>query len=243
MVLVHNDRMEIRGCRNGALRRKHPVESALTRTLAVSPDGRLLAMGSLFSGVRGRMAIIKLSDGSVVTSRRFPGPRLSEPVWQADGKSIVFGTVQGVQTMSVTGKHWTILPDSGGRLYGFAVSRQGAVAADLNGKVVLWRDIKRKPLLLATHKGDIALYLAFSSDSRHLVGGYYRSPFSMWDVASGRRVRTWDPRWARRPVALFVPGDGSTAIAVHETGDIIDWSTRWGARIRERATDGSPPPL
>ena len=205
------------------------------RTVAYSPDGRMLAASSLHGAVR-------LWD---LESRRPLGAPLggSGEVWSVafspDGRILAFSGGDGaVRLWDVRSRSSLAeLPAHQGRVDGVAFSPDGRTLASggRDGTVRLWNVRDRAPLgaPLQGHTGRVDS-VAFSPDGRTLASAGSDETVRLWDVRSGRSLGPPLRGHTGTIASVAFSPDGNTLASSDLDGAIRLWN------VRTRAPLGHP---
>ncbi|HET7015530.1 MAG TPA: TIR domain-containing protein [Streptosporangiaceae bacterium] len=197
--------------------------------VAFSPNGRILAVGSL-SGFVG------LWD--VATGRRVGTLNEGSPVYSLafspDGRTVAVGDDAGdVGLWDVAARRRLASLVEGSGVYGLAFSPDGCVlaAGDLSGFVGLWNLATERRTGQLT-EGIPVKSVAFSPDGRTLAAADDVGFVYLWDVATGRRTGELAENSPPNSVA-FDPSDqnvgqktpkGGTLAVGDDSGAVMIWS-------------------
>ncbi|MHB2001372.1 MAG: nSTAND1 domain-containing NTPase [Solirubrobacteraceae bacterium] len=206
---------------------------------ALSPDGRLIAVGDEAGAVR-----LLVREGGA--GWRSTGPPLggaTAPIEQLvlspDARVLSVGDAAGrIQMWDVADpakptRLTTIEPRAGaGSIFGLVYSPNGRLlaAARENGKVWLWRVSEPgRPRLLAVLGGfaSYAYTVAFTPNGRTLIAGGAPDTVRLWDVSEPRRPRRLGPPLAGPTSTVYdisVSPRGDTLAASTTGGDVWLWN-------------------
>ena len=156
--------------------------------LAFSPDSTLLATG----GYPGFVSVWALAGRQRLFLFKGPTVGVGHLAFCADGKSLVSSSVDGsarLWDLTKRGEAWTLLTD-GGWVPRVAYSRDCKWLAAAAGPLALW-DARTGVLVRRLASADS---VAFSPDSKILASGGGDSRVRVWDLETGRLLRTLDGR-------------------------------------------------
>jgi WD40 repeat protein len=237
------------------------------KSVAVSPDGRLVAAGGCAPGAAedvgeghlecsvGVIAIWEASrsGGKAGVPRLLRGhPDFVRAIaFSPDGGSLVSGGGDGkVLRWNLKDGSHQLLGEHENEIMSIAFTADGrSVAwATFYGEVVVFDTTTSKPLVVQAKRTEasssfpIAVYsLAFSVDGRFLFAGHGNGELAMWDLRE-REHRTL-PVQAKRLASVAVSPDGRTLAAADEDGTIQRWDIinagRTGEPIIDRGFSGS----
>jgi hypothetical protein len=219
----------------GELGHRTQAEGIWIGTLALSPDGRLLASAAdghvrvwdvatghqLYGNESNAVALVFSCDGKLLAVQEGAGARAKVRIWHA---------AAGKQVCQVAGQ--------GASFPSFAFSADGKRLASAceDGALRLWdvatgRELGRGP---GGHRETVTT-LALSPDGRLLASGSADSAVRLLDVVTGKELRRLPlaepggvPGW---PVTLTFSPDGRL-VAVGGTDRIILWDVATGSVVR-----------
>jgi RNA polymerase sigma factor (sigma-70 family) len=201
-----------------------PVFAVNSRCLALSPDGRCLALDAWADKPPHEVRVCDATTGKV---RLRLGPHrkpVSCVVYSPDGKRVATAGDEAVIRLwdAATGKCLHTLgghePVTGyqGHMLAVAFSPDGKqlVSGGIDKTVRVWdvaagKEVRR----LGRHKGGV-LCVAFTPDGKQVLTGGFDEPIRLWDAASGKAVRQLPKRSEFAARVAFAPG-GTTAAFVH----------------------------
>lgn len=210
-------------------------------SLAFSPDGSLLAVGSWANEI----GIYAMPTGRRVAALKGHSARVDALAFAPTGLRLASAghdrTVR-LWTLGADGHlqgEATVLRGHGAAVYALAFSADGkrlaSGSADLG--IRLW-DVPKRRLqrLLIGHEGFV-WSLAFSPDGRRLASGSWDETVRLWDVKTGRQRRLLR---AHREVvsALRFDPAGSTLFSASRDRSAAAWHVPEDARGPARALDG-----
>jgi len=204
--------------------------------VAVTPDGRHLVTGGGSIMEEGTAWVWKLETGERV--REFAGYHtdvVNAVAITSDGKYLVTGSRDGTTRLwdLASGKPQGVFLGNmtGGRLgpiWALAVSQDGKWLVTGGPYLTRLWDMKSQKLvriLLPSAKA-----VAVTPDSQYVIIGSCDGTAQLWDIATGKHIRTFGEE-VRRPYLLAVTPDGRRlAIADY---DVDLWDLASGKRIKE----------
>ena len=208
VVFSPDGQMLASGGRDYTVRLWNVATSELIRTLeehqdvvnsvAFSPDGQMLVSGSNDSTIQ----LWKVSTGELV--RTFEGHQhvVNSVAFSPDGSMLVSGSYDNTIRLweVTTGTHTRTFPGAG-KVTCVAFSPDGSMLASTSDTVQLWKVSTGNPIHISAddlteHVGDFTS-VAFSLDGKTIAVGSYgnygwrhEDTLSLWDVSTGRRIRT-----------------------------------------------------
>jgi len=198
--------------------------------LVFSPDGRLLATGSLDQTVRlwdvaqARLVRTFQSHAGIFGMSFGPDGRLLA----AGG----FDKIVRVWDVS-TGKLFRTFEGHQGAIWGVSFSPDGALLASgsIDKTIRLWSiATSAPPRVLSGHtKGVIGV--CFSPDGSLLASGSYDRSIRLWDVASGKTRQVLKGHTATTTVGGFSP-DGRLLASVSKDEKVLLWDVTSGQEVR-----------
>jgi WD40 repeat protein len=211
----HNDHSELRFWQPATGKELRRADGPRwPRCLAVSRDGKVLAVGAAIG------AVVLLDAASGREMSRFKAGRNFPPfaiAFSPDGKSLVLGGEE-LCLWSLAGRPRLVrrFPRTGNSINALALSPDGKhLAAESDFTVRLWdtstaKELRRFEGLTSPES------LAFSPDGKHLAAESYESGLGIWDVSTGKRA-----------LDLGGPKNGTSAVAFSPDGK---WLAAGGGR-------------
>jgi WD40 repeat protein len=211
-------------------------ERSSIRALAVSPDGRLLAIGEfggatrLIDAISGRQTALLMSEGAVNSVCFSKDSHLL-----ASGNlygSIMVWEVGSLRSRKLDVPGISFVSDASVLSVSFSPDGRLLAAGAKDGRVFLF-DLSKEgnPRVLRAHEAEIDLAegveaIAFAPDGGTLVTGAQKCLRS-WNVANGECLRDFDNSDADIVCAAFSP-DGKTMASVDSTGNLTLWDPATG---------------
>ncbi len=183
----------------------------MIRSLAWSPDGRLLA-----AGTRDAVQLWEIPRAHIVRTFTVTQGEIESVVFSPDGTILVAGSTESYKSGHATfwdvasGREIRHLTWKANWLPNIAISPDGTMfaVAGYGGTVLLWDMATGEQLQTFSAPEDGYIRVAFSPDSDTLVAG--SANVFQWDLASGRRVRAFPTNDTRQ---LEFSPDGSIIAA------------------------------
>jgi WD40 repeat protein len=200
------DVLELR--QNTALKTWKADQPAGILTLALSPDGTLVASG----GSVASLPVRDLASGKLVADAPMPGrDYVLDLAFTADGRRLIVATgessfslrdaITGVQLMRMTGH--------GGVVNAVAADPRGELFASASddGTARLWDATTGEVLSVLTHSSAV-IELAFKHDGSELATAGETGVVSIWNTRTGRRIqRLMGHTDVVKAVAFYPSGD------------------------------------
>ena len=214
----------------------------LVKSVAFSPDGRLLASASFDRTAK----VWGVGDGREVrTLERFSG-KLTAAAFSSDGRTLLvsagdrsvraFDAATWAEARGVAGVGDADAGDTPGEVAAF--SPEGARLATSNGdKTIQLRDIPstttttNAPRVFESYSSGVYT-TAFSPDGRWFANGGKDRTIRIWEVATGRKVRTLTGHTGWVTHVSFSPDSRWLASASH-SGAVKLWDVETGREARE----------
>jgi tetratricopeptide (TPR) repeat protein/uncharacterized protein YjiK len=160
------------------------------RSIAISPDGRLLATGFLYEGIR----IWEVDTGLPVQTLKGHAASVNSIAFSPDGlllasasrdRSIkLWDPHSGAEVRELRGHDGEVSAIT------FSPDGQWLASASSDRTVRLWRVVTGREVEVMTGHTRAVTCAAFSPDGRWIASGGIDKTIKMWDAATGKAVRT-----------------------------------------------------
>jgi WD40 repeat protein len=206
------------------------------RSLAISPDGQILASGSDDKTVE----LWQLSTGQDLFTLRGHTKAVYSVAISSDGQILASGsddkTIKlwqlstGRQLGSITLGNW--FSGDSGCVYSVAISPDGQILASLSssGTIQLWNLRTGREIRKLSDPTNWVHCIAISPDGQILAGGGDDRTIKLWDLKTGRRFRTLKGHGGWVYTVAFSP-DGQMLASGSEDETIKLWDLRRGREI------------
>lgn len=197
-----------------------------------SPDGRHMLTGSL----DGTARIWDTNSGQLVQVLRGHANTIHTVAYAPDGRTVLTCSFDKTARIwdVLTGKEIRRFSNHTGAVYGIAVSNDGQYVAtsgdNADPTVRLWNAQTGKAIFVFTGHTATVHSLVFSPDNKYVLSGSFDQTARLWDIATGRSVRTFDiPDSA---VSLAFSPDGHFILTGSNDKTARLWDAQTGNEIR-----------
>jgi WD40 repeat protein len=175
----------------GRLLHKLNMLTKQNSSIAFSPDGKMLALGSNDYAVR----LLDIATGQELCLLNGHADRVSSMTFSPDGKKLATGSVdRTIKLWDVaTGQELLTLKGHVKDISSVAFSPNGKilVSGSADNSVMLW-DVtltQQSFLLRANEERQKVVSVAFSPDGKTIASGGFDGAVKLWDVATGQMIR------------------------------------------------------
>lgn len=221
VYLLFNDKIQVLDINTRKVTQAFSPIAGGTRSIAVSPDGKLLALGISDN----KTQLLNAADGSVIRNLKsnYGGWAVA---FSPDSKYITSGTSQGVLKWETGTGLWR--PIEGGQedlIKTLAISHDGKlIAGGGNGVIYLWNLEDGKQLQKIEGQFGAVNGLDFSPDDSLLVSGTDDSIVRIWNASTGKVLKELTGHKSQIADVCFSPDGLNIA-----SGAVNDASIRiWG---------------
>ncbi len=211
----------------------HPGGGA---SLAVSPDGRTVALG----GLDGRIRLVDAATRAVVATLARHEGEVRALAFDRRGRSLASGGLDGRAIVWEVGSRTVRaeLPRRPGPVASVAFGPDGAtLAVAAAGGIELFEAGSGRALGALGDKGRDVAGLAYSPDGRTIAAVGPGGAISLFDAASRAERAGWSQPGGR---SLAFGADGRFLATGHDGGEVILWDAGSGVRLATLKGHGGP---
>ncbi len=211
-----------------------PAQPGKVNSLRVSPDGSTLLVASGVTGLFGRAAIHRLSDGGPLVEMIGHNDVIQTAIFSPDGKRVATASYDRTITLwdVATGKPIRSFTGHNGAILSIAISPDGKllVSGSADETVKVW-DVESGQRLdtMSQSQGEVHA-VAITPDGEHVIAGSADNRLRVWKLLS-RTSPQINPLIASRFVDetplthLALTRDGSRLAVISEGGNVKIFST------------------
>ncbi|HTU92920.1 MAG TPA: sigma-70 family RNA polymerase sigma factor [Gemmataceae bacterium] len=213
------------------------------RTLAYSPDGKLLAAlvkpGNaihLFDAARGEKLKKEAASGAEEINRIAWSPDSKKLAWVGQKSGIhLWDTDKGTEIAQWKGCETTI------STVAFAPDGKSLATGSADKTIRLWDVATHDQKRVLDGKHQQPRTVVFSRDGRMLASGHRGGTIALWDAATGREIRHWQTRPFVSITSLDFSPDGKTLVSAgtFQCGPLL-WDVATGTEVRPFAGHIAP---
>jgi tricorn protease-like protein len=201
------------------------------RTLAVSPNNEILAVGTFFYDV----FLYDLKKGKWMDPLSGHGRSISSLVFSKDGRTLFSCSRDMTIRVWDVAKRKEIKTLEGHKdaVYGLALSPDGKklVSASHDRTLILWDlNTLKNAAVLAGHKG-VVLSATFSRDGKRIISGGFDKKLIVWDVETKKPVLSYDGE-NRIRCLKFIPSSPNLVLGSEE-GWLIHFDPKGGKILKK----------
>lgn len=210
--------------------RTFPGQAGIIRSIALSPDGRLVAAG----GDKGTVQCLDTSTGELRHTFKTSSEVVKSLVFNPDGTTLACTGDNGAINMwnLSAGRILCSLRGHTGPVNSLAFRPDGKmlVSGSDDNDIIFWDAFTGDRLRTArAHRSQVQA-VAFSPNGRLVISGGYDSKLKWWDIATGQESRAIDaPDWID---AVAISPDGKSIAAGGRFGILTLWDSANGKKIR-----------
>jgi WD40 repeat protein len=201
------------------------------RTLAVSPNNEILAIGTSFYDI----FLYDLQKGKWMDSLSGHGMPISSLVFSNDGRTLFSCSRDMTIRVWDVAKRKEIKTLEGHKdaVYGLALSPDGKklVSASHDRSLILWDlNTLKSAAVLEGHKG-VVLSATFSPDGKQIISGGFDKKLIVWDVETKKPVLSYDGE-NRIRCLKFIPKSPNLILGSEE-GWLVHFDPRGGKILKK----------
>ncbi len=194
------------------------------RNIALSPDGKLVAIGQ-----EKAVFLWDLASGKEV--RRLAHPNATGSAFSPDGKILAVGGYGPIQLWEIaSGKSTAKLPLDSTSVTELAFTPDGKTliaGPRFGSKIGLWDVASGKKRQELDAKGGDIFSFALSPDGTILATGNRQGGIPLWDVKTGKLIQKLQAKGRKECTAVAFAPDGKTLAAVERVNDDNDIVSFW----------------
>jgi len=205
------------------------------RSVAISPDGRLVASGFLYEGIK----VWEVDSGAPLRSLRGHTASVNSIAFSPDSQMLVSGSRdRTIKLWDVyAGREMrTLDAQDCGEVRAVTFSPDGLwlASGSTDSIVRLWRAVTgREVQPMEGHEGPVTSTV-FSPDGRYIASGSLDRTLKLWDADTGREVKTFEGHTAGVASLAYSP-DGRLLVSGGEDKMVRIWDVETTREIRTLA--------
>jgi len=205
------------------------------RSVAISPDGRLLASGFLYEGIK----IWEVDSGVPIRSLRGHTASVNSIAFSPDSQLLVSGSRdRTIRLWDVYAGHEIQTLDAYDcgevRSVTFSPDGEWLASGSTDSTVRLWRVITGSEVQsMESHEAPVTSAV-FSPDGRYIASGSLDRTLKLWEVNSGRAIKTFEGHTAGVCSVAYSP-DGKLLVSGGEDKMVRIWDVATAREIRTLA--------
>ncbi|QDT71733.1 caspase family protein [Lacipirellula limnantheis] len=207
------------------------VGPGFVTSIALSPDGRLLLIGS----DADTTAIWEVATGRRLRILAGHTEAISSVAFSPDGKLALTGSGDKSAAVwdVVTGRRLRTLEGHTNEVASVVFSPDGkfALTGAYDATTVIWDVATGRQLRVLKGHRDTVTSIAFGPDGKFVITGSNDKTAAVWDVATGRRIRTLEGHTHNVNSVAFSP-DGKLALTGSSDHTAAVWDVEAGRRLR-----------
>jgi WD40 repeat protein len=202
-----------------------PTSSGTITALALSPDGRTVAMGRA-----NKIALVSTATREPIQTLAGHGSEIKRLAFASDGRTLATAGEDGtIQTWDLASGQLTRAITGGGKITALRFAPNGGTLASANegGDVSLW-DLQTGALSLQLkkHSGGVNA-IAFSADGNLMATGGDDRSVIIWEIATGKARRALKDHDLAVTALAFSP-DGSLLASGAGNTSVVLWDVPTG---------------
>lgn len=224
-----------------ALSKTLPSDSTLVNPVAITPNGKTLAMG----GDNGAIRLWNVQTGKFTNTLKSHTAAIYALAFSPDGQTLVSGSADA--TIKIWNSHSgnlmrTLKRRSQAGVSALAISPDGKrlVSGDRIGTTEIWNLGTGELTNFFEGHAILVTALAISSDGQTLVSSSQDNTIKLWELPTGKLIRTLTAADSHHFLAVALTPDGEKIAGGGWDGTIRLWERRTG-KLTESLQVGSAP--